>query len=786
MAQNYPIEFGEYRLLRKLAQGGMAEIFLAQNRAGEFCAVKRILPHLAYEEGFIRMFIDEARIVSQLDHPNIAGVLDDGRHDGFYYIAMEFVQGHSLLAFTERAKATKMPLPLGLLSYVVAELLSGLGFAHTARDAKGRPLQIIHRDVTPQNVLISYDGEVKLIDFGVAKARARLTQTEAGFTKGKLSYMSPEQARGEVLDGRSDLFSVGIILHEITTNTRLFNKEGPGGILGAIVNEPIPPPSRRRKEYPKALESIVMRALEKDVGSRWQTAEDMREALLRFARKERPSPGAGRLKELIYDLFGAPDSQEVIEAVQSTSEPTPPHVALRGRPSVVEVQNRREDETRMLRAEYEVSPSRVQRDLRQLTSPGTPAIEVPPDDEPPVPEPRRTEPEARGLWTAGPWHRTARSSRGCRRRPALGARHGSCCREARRAGRCPCRRGSARPHRGAAVGWAPTPPRGPVASRRRRPVHRARETSRPSAPSTDSSRADACIARSSSVGTSVPLASSTVIWNPASVATINTPSSASTFACSSVSRPRYTMWASTSAPAVAATSASSGEPTCTKAGTRRSWARATAASTSSASITGMPSGRESRMIFTASAPSRRAASTAARVSSGVVGCGIRPATAALTGHGSSACTNTVGWPPGAVRGIPVVSTRGPDSSPLATPSRSVAVAKGSLPRSWNRGDPGGEPCSQVVLRIRPVRQPRGSRRAIQVHVGIHEARQERVSDPIDQLCALGHRAPGRPEEGHEAGLEVHILVPKHGAGIGTRKDRDIAHEHRPGLGGLQL
>ena len=402
MAQNYPIEFGEYRLLRKLAQGGMAEIFLAQNRAGDFCAIKRILPHLAHEEGFIRMFIDEARIVSHLDHPNIAGVYDQGRHDGFYYIAMEFVQGHSLLAFTERAKATKMPLPFGLLGYVVAELLGGLGFAHSARDAKGRHLQIVHRDVTPQNVLISYEGEVKLIDFGVAKARARLTQTEAGFTKGKLSYMSPEQARGEELDGRSDLFSVGIILHEVTTNTRLFNKEGPGGILGAIVNEPIPAPSRRRKDYPKNLESIVMRALEKDVDYRWQTAEEMRESLLRYAKKERPQPGPARLKELIYDLFGPPDSQEVIEAAQSTSEPTPPHVALRGRPSVVEVLNRppskaedsrvsvkegpREDETRMLRAEYEVNPSRIQRDIRQLTSAGTPVIKMP-EDEPPVPEP---------------------------------------------------------------------------------------------------------------------------------------------------------------------------------------------------------------------------------------------------------------------------------------------------------------------------------------------------------------------------------------------------------------
>ena len=399
---NYPIEFGEYRLLRKLAQGGMAEIFLAQNRAGEFCAIKRILPHLAHEEGFIRMFIDEARIVSHLDHPNIAGVYDQGRHDGFYYIAMEFVQGHSLLAFTERAKATKMPLPLGLLSYVVAELLGGLGFAHSARDSKGRHLQIVHRDVTPQNVLISYEGDVKLIDFGVAKARARLTQTEAGFTKGKLSYMSPEQARGEELDGRSDLFSVGIILHEVTTNSRLFNKEGPGGILGAIVNEPIAPPSRRRKDYPSALETIVMKALEKEVEYRWQAAEEMRDALLRFARKERPAPSPSRLKELIYDLFGPPDSQEVIDAAQATSEPTPPQIAVRARPSVIEVANPprsgsasssrdtgrpREDETQMQQVGRPVNLSRVERDLRQVTSAGVPIIINPEDEELEVPEP---------------------------------------------------------------------------------------------------------------------------------------------------------------------------------------------------------------------------------------------------------------------------------------------------------------------------------------------------------------------------------------------------------------
>jgi serine/threonine-protein kinase len=156
LAENYPIEFGEYRLLRKIAQGGMAEIFLAQDGKGEICAVKRILPHLAHEESFIRMFIDEARIVSHIRHPNVAQVYDQGKTNGYYYIALEFVQGHSLLALGEKAKSMKIPLPRGLLGYIIAELLGGLASAHAARDAKGRHLGIVHRDVTPQNILISY------------------------------------------------------------------------------------------------------------------------------------------------------------------------------------------------------------------------------------------------------------------------------------------------------------------------------------------------------------------------------------------------------------------------------------------------------------------------------------------------------------------------------------------------------------------------------------------------------------------------------------------------------
>lgn len=409
---NSPVAFGKYRLLRKVAQGGMAEIFLAHDEKGQICAIKRILPHLAHEESFIRMFIDEARIVSHLDHPNIAGVFDQGKHEGYYFIAMEFVQGHSLLALAERAKQMKASLPRGLLAYVVAELLAGLGCAHSARDAKGRHLGIVHRDVTPQNVLISYDGEVKLIDFGVAKARARLTQTEAGFTKGKLSYMSPEQARGEELDGRSDLFSVGIILYELTTGTRLFNKEGPGGILGAIVNDPIPPPSLKAKDYPRELEAAAMKGLAKEVSARWQSAEEMRDALLRFAKKEKPAPGRARLQDLVRDIFGEPESQKYIDAVKGTTAPTPPevqaHGLVRGAPvrvgkSTIDplderpersgrihksvVAQVRDDETRMLRPDYELEPKPLAKKKLEVTGDNIPALAVPiPQSEVRIPE----------------------------------------------------------------------------------------------------------------------------------------------------------------------------------------------------------------------------------------------------------------------------------------------------------------------------------------------------------------------------------------------------------------
>ncbi len=409
---NYPQRFGNYTLLKKIAQGGMAEIFLAQSqKTGQICALKRILPHLAHEEGFIRMFIDEARIVENLDHPNVAGIVDNGKVEGYYYLAMEYVEGHSLLALSDRARSMKIPLPRGLLAFVIAELCGGLAHAHAARDSKGRHLAIVHRDVTPQNVMIGYDGAVKLIDFGVAKARARLTQTEAGFTKGKLSYMSPEQARGEELDGRSDLFSVGIILYEITTGHRLFNKEGPGGILSAIVNDPIPPPTTKTKNYPTDLETNVMRSLDKSVDRRWQSADDMRDALMKFANREKPRPSSQRLADLVHDLFGDPEHKKMIEEAQAVAEVTPdqpikaeiargasvriqgnkiPDFETEGLKERSEIGQRSPGETRMFPVSEQVAALSRKVPKLDITQDKLPVLSTPieHDDDPPVPEPK--------------------------------------------------------------------------------------------------------------------------------------------------------------------------------------------------------------------------------------------------------------------------------------------------------------------------------------------------------------------------------------------------------------
>ncbi len=213
-----PRQFGRYLLQQRLGRGGMAEVFRATvDGPGGFSrpvAIKRILPEYSQDEWFTRMIADEARIVSRLAHPNIVQILDAGEVDGSWYIAFELVDGTDLFQLLQRIYSRGQALPQAYACHIAAEVAAGLDHAHSRRDEHGQPLGIVHRDVSPQNVLLSWLGEVKLGDFGIARARQRTSETQAGTIKGKIYYMSPEQARGETVDHRSDLFAVGILLYE--------------------------------------------------------------------------------------------------------------------------------------------------------------------------------------------------------------------------------------------------------------------------------------------------------------------------------------------------------------------------------------------------------------------------------------------------------------------------------------------------------------------------------------------------------------------------------------------
>ena len=278
---------GRYQIIGRLATGGMAEVYLALS--GDLpgfrtlVVVKRILPHLASNAQFIRMFLDEARLAALLDHPNIVRIVEVG-HDGEdYFLVMELVQGKPLSAVLRKAAREHRPPSPALTAYLISQAASGLAYAHTLTDGEGRPLGVVHRDVSPQNVLISFEGAVKMIDFGVARAFGRVAHTSPGGLKGKIDYMSPEQASAEEVDHRADVFALGVVLWEALTGRRLFRRETELATMRAIVDDPIPHPSEMAPTIPIELDQIVMRALRKRKDARYATANEMAVALEKFA-----------------------------------------------------------------------------------------------------------------------------------------------------------------------------------------------------------------------------------------------------------------------------------------------------------------------------------------------------------------------------------------------------------------------------------------------------------------------------------------------------------------------
>ena len=281
--------FGKYQILDRIAVGGMAEIFKARmDGIGGFhrtFAIKRILPSLASKTEFVEMLVEEAKVAGLLSHANIVQILDLGQHDGTYFIAMEYVDGPDLGRVLQRCRAKGLSLPIPHAVFILTEVLKALEYAHdrqVMRGGKPVPLAIVHRDVCPANVLVSFKGEIKLTDFGIAKASVRSVDTVSGVVKGRFDYLSPEQARGEDVDRRSDLFSCGVLLYEMLTGRHPFARPRQPDTLTAIKTCDYRPPSHINSEVPAALDLLISQTLHPDPGQRFRSATAMKDALDRF------------------------------------------------------------------------------------------------------------------------------------------------------------------------------------------------------------------------------------------------------------------------------------------------------------------------------------------------------------------------------------------------------------------------------------------------------------------------------------------------------------------------
>jgi len=302
-----PVPFGKYLLLDRISVGGMAEVFKAKSYGVEgfekIIAIKRILPTMGEDRDFIKMFIDEAKIAGQLAHANICQIFELGRIDGSHFIAMEYIWGKDLLQIQNRLRKIKQQMPIQMACFSIAKVLEGLDYAHRKRDPLGRPLEIVHRDCSPQNVLVSYEGEVKVIDFGIAKATSRNSRTMAGVLKGKFGYMSPEQVRGLPLDRRSDIFAIGTMLYECLTGERLFQGETDFSTLEKVRNVDIQNPRAINPAIPEAIERIIMKALAKDVDDRYQWCSEMLADLQAFLMSQEVVFTAKSLSSWLKDVF---------------------------------------------------------------------------------------------------------------------------------------------------------------------------------------------------------------------------------------------------------------------------------------------------------------------------------------------------------------------------------------------------------------------------------------------------------------------------------------------------
>ena len=306
--------YGKYQLIKRLAMGGMAQIYLARQRGPEGVekqvVVKRILPHLAENEDFVRMFLDEARIAARLNHPNIVQIFDLGAQDDSFFIAMEYIHGEDLRRVWKKADRAGTPIPVPLVCRIITEACAGLDYAHKRTDGNGKPLGIVHRDISPQNILLTFEGRVKVVDFGIAKAADQATVTRSGVLKGKYSYMSPEQAAGQKVDCRSDIFALGVVLYELLTCNRLFKRPSDMATLQAVGECDIPPPSQVNPRVPKDLDALVMKALTRRPEDRYAEAVQLQRALEEWLVGHPVPSSSAHVAEFMKNLYAARLAEE--------------------------------------------------------------------------------------------------------------------------------------------------------------------------------------------------------------------------------------------------------------------------------------------------------------------------------------------------------------------------------------------------------------------------------------------------------------------------------------------
>ena len=314
--------------MRRIARGGMGEIYLARTRgtAGfeKSCVIKTILPHLAEQSEFLTKFLDEGRIVVQLIHGNIVPVFDMGDEDGEVYIAMEYIPGRDLREVGKKLSATGQMMPVDLALFVVGEVCKGLDYAHRKTGEDGKPLGIIHRDVSPSNILISREGEVKIIDFGIARAAGRLGETASGRIQGKFCYMSPEQASGKPLDPRSDIFSAALVLYELLTGFRPFEGDSDLESLELVRNCELDPPSTLNPNVPDEVDEIVMGALAASPKDRPESIDRFQIALLQYLYSTGSSPTPTDVARFLRELFPEGLEREELRSSREAAKASPP------------------------------------------------------------------------------------------------------------------------------------------------------------------------------------------------------------------------------------------------------------------------------------------------------------------------------------------------------------------------------------------------------------------------------------------------------------------------------